>query len=112
MAYPKSTVALSIAIKIFLLISIDWTLKNQPGTMWQGKFTAFNDSCVVNPWNPTTHSLAGDSEGLYVQVYKDKVEVTGRDFTNKLWIDSYAVKIPSSKSSKESDQLESGINSN
>jgi Icc protein len=89
-----------------------WTLKNQPGTMWQGKFTAFNDSCVVNPWNPTTHSLAGDSEGLYVQVYKDKVEVTGRDFTNKLWIDSYAVKIPSSKSSKESDQLESRINSN
>jgi Icc protein len=79
-----------------------WTLKNQPGTIWQGKFTAFNDSCVVNPWNPLTNSLVGDSEGLYVQVYKDKVEVTGRDFTNKQWIDKYTVNVPSSKSEQSS----------
>jgi Icc protein len=71
-----------------------WTLKNQPGTMWHGKFTAFNDSCVRDPWDPTTHSLVGDSEGLYVQVYMDKVVVKGRDFTNKEWIDQYTVYIP------------------
>ncbi|GMA63149.1 metallophosphoesterase [Alicyclobacillus fastidiosus] len=71
-----------------------WTLKNQPETMWQGKFTAFNDSCVRDPWDPTTNSLVGDSEGLYVQVYKDKVVVKGRDFTNKQWIDQYTVNIP------------------
>jgi Icc protein len=84
-----------------------WTLKNQPKTMYQDKFTMFNDSTVVNPYNPITNSLVGDSEGLYVQVYKDKVEVTGRDFTNKQWIDKYTVDVPLSNSSTQSDQQQS-----
>jgi Icc protein len=84
-----------------------WTLKNQPGTMWQGKFTAFNDSCVRNPWNPVTNSLVGDSEGLYVQVYNDKVVVKGRDFTNKQWINQYTVQVPSAHHSTQDNQLQS-----
>jgi Icc protein len=69
------------------------TLKDQPGTMYHEKFTAFNDSAVRNPETPDG-KLVGDSEGLYVQVYKDKVVVNGRDFTNKSWINQYTVHIP------------------
>ncbi|WEG10994.1 metallophosphoesterase [Pullulanibacillus sp. KACC 23026] len=73
------------------------TLKNEPYTMYQNHFTMFNDASVRNPVTPFGE-LIGDSEGLFVKVYKDRVVVTGRDFTNKKWIDSYTVRVPLPKS--------------
>ena len=67
-----------------------WTLKNQPRSMYRDKFTMFNVSSVRNPITPHV-KLAGDSEGLYVQVYSHKVVVMARDFTHKLWIGQYTV---------------------
>lgn len=70
-----------------------FTLKNQPNTMYQNQFTMFNNSSVRKPITPNNQSVGG-SEGLAVQVYKDKVVVGGRDFAHKKWIVSYVIRAP------------------
>jgi 3',5'-cyclic-AMP phosphodiesterase len=68
------------------------TLMNPSKSMYQNGFTLFNDSCVRNPLDGYRRPV-GDSEGLYVQVYKDRVVVNGRDFTHKTWIRQYNVPV-------------------
>ncbi len=70
-----------------------WTLKNQQRSMYRDRFTMFNVSSVRNPITPDS-KLARDSEGLYVQVYSNKVVVMARDFTHKSWIGQYTVTNP------------------
>ncbi|MDF2958835.1 MAG: phosphohydrolase [Paenibacillus sp.] len=62
-----------------------------PRTMVQDRFTMVNTSSVEEPWTVDSNggylSLAANaSEGLYVEVYKEKVLIKGRDFTNHSWI--------------------------
>jgi Icc protein len=67
-----------------------WELK-LPKTLVQDKFTMVNSSAVIQPWTDDGNGgemMAGpdDSEGLYVEVYKDKVKIKGRDFYRKQWV--------------------------
>lgn len=66
--------------------------QTQLTTIQQDGFTMFNDSAVRNPVNRHGNPI-GDSEGLYVEVYKDRVIVNGRDFTHAKWINKCIVPI-------------------
>ncbi|MCG7216968.1 metallophosphoesterase family protein [Paenibacillus mucilaginosus] len=75
-----------------------WELK-LPGTLVQEKFTMVNTSSVVQPW--TDNGSGGEmltapeeSEGLYVEVYKDRVTIKGRDFYRHRWIPEADFTIP------------------
>ncbi len=49
-------------------------------------FTIYNASSTSRPISPDFKSQTEKSEGLYVKVFPDRVEVKGRDFINKTWI--------------------------
>jgi hypothetical protein len=55
-------------------------------TVKHNVFTIYNDSSTSRPISQDFKSETEKSEGLYVQVFQDKVEVKGRDFINKTWI--------------------------
>ncbi|WP_313731609.1 metallophosphoesterase family protein [Cohnella nanjingensis] len=86
---------------IFFSGHTHWELK-LPGTLVRDKFTMVNSSSVVQPWTDDGNGgemLAGpdDSEGLYVEVYKDKVRIQGRDFYRKQWVPEAQFTIPVQK---------------
>jgi putative cell wall-binding protein/3',5'-cyclic AMP phosphodiesterase CpdA/chitodextrinase len=58
---------------------------NMPNNMVQEYFTMFDTSSVLG--YKDEYSETDISQGLYVEVYKDKVVVKGREFSNKEWID-------------------------
>ncbi|PZE19726.1 metallophosphoesterase [Paenibacillus xerothermodurans] len=67
-----------------------WDLK-LPKTFVQDKFTSVNSSSVYGPLTDDGTGLettvpAENSEGLYVEVYADRVVIKGRDFHRKQWI--------------------------
>lgn len=78
-----------------------WELK-LPGTLVRDKFAMVNSSSVVQPWTGNGQGgemLTGpdESEGLYVEVYKDKVEIKGRDFYRRRWIPEAQFTLPAGK---------------
>ncbi|MBP1965700.1 metallophosphoesterase family protein [Paenibacillus aceris] len=75
---------------IFFSGHTHWELKLL-NTLVRDKFTMVNSSSVRQPW--TDNGLGGEmalgpdeSEGLYVEVYKDKMTIKGRDFYRHRWI--------------------------
>ncbi|SDE22011.1 3',5'-cyclic AMP phosphodiesterase CpdA [Paenibacillus sp. UNCCL117] len=77
-----------------------WELK-LPNTLVRDGFTMVNSSSVDEPL--TDHGPEGEkpvsdeaSEGLYVEVYEDRLEIKGRDFHGKRWIDEAQFVVPSS----------------
>lgn len=48
-------------------------------------FSAFNDASVGYLWTDSQQHKVG-SQGLYVEVYKDKILVKGRDFETGCWV--------------------------
>lgn len=48
----------------------------------------FNTASVADLWVPSTGEMLVGSQGYYVQVYKDKVLVRGRDFVTGEWVAS------------------------
>ena len=74
-----------------------WQLK-APHTMYDGAGqmpTMFNASSVAYLWTDEDEYLEG-SEGLHVEIYKDRVVVKGRDFTAGKWVEGagYTVRFP------------------
>lgn len=70
-----------------------WQLQ-APHTMCDGAGqmpAVFNVSSVAYLWTDEDEHLEG-SEGLYVEMYKDRVVVKGRNFTAGKWIEGAAVK--------------------
>lgn len=49
-------------------------------------FAIYNDSSTSRPLSRDYKSGLDKSEGLYVEVFQDKVQVRGRDFINKTWV--------------------------
>ncbi|MEC0245848.1 metallophosphoesterase [Paenibacillus chitinolyticus] len=88
-AYPQA---------IFFSGHTHWELK-LPDTLVQDKFTMVNSSSVIQPWTDNGNGgemLTGpdESEGLYVEVYKDKVSIKGRDFYRQRWIPEAQFTLP------------------
>jgi 3',5'-cyclic-AMP phosphodiesterase len=72
---------------IFFSGHTHWSL-NMPTTIAKKRFTMFNTSTVWDPLNASDTSIGpNESEGLYVEVYADKVVVKGRDFYRRQWIE-------------------------
>ncbi|RFU64805.1 metallophosphoesterase family protein [Peribacillus glennii] len=61
-----------------------------PKTVYQKGFTMVNTSSVSYV---TTHKgrKRGLSQGLLVEVYKDRVEIKAREFSNKSWIKTFTI---------------------
>ncbi|MFE6794726.1 metallophosphoesterase family protein [Paenibacillus chitinolyticus] len=83
---------------IFFSGHTHWDLR-QPNTLVRDKFTMVNSSSVERPW--TSDGQGGEklkdakeSEGLYVEVYEDRVSIQGRDFYAKKWIPEAQFKVP------------------
>jgi Icc protein len=56
-------------------------------TLLRNSFTMVNSSSVYQPYNNLDQPIPGNSsEGLYVEVYADRVVIRGRDFAGKKWI--------------------------
>ncbi|MNF05902.1 hypothetical protein D3C80_2057360 [compost metagenome] len=53
----------------------------------------FNAASVAYLWNNEDVHIDG-SQGLYVEVFRDKVLVRGRDFTTGTWIESACFEVP------------------
>ncbi|BFT72797.1 metallophosphoesterase family protein [Paenibacillus sp. P36] len=75
---------------IFFSGHTHWELKS-PDTLVKDRFTMVNSSSVQQTW--TNNGNGGEvalgpeeSEGLYVEVYKDKVAIKGRDFYRHRYI--------------------------
>ncbi|AFC27604.1 phosphohydrolase [Paenibacillus mucilaginosus 3016] len=67
-----------------------WELKH-PQTLVQDKFTMVNSSAVIETWREKPgggDQINGpeESEGLYVEVYPDRVQIKGRDFYRHSWV--------------------------
>jgi hypothetical protein len=63
-----------------------WELR-LPHTLVRDTFTMVNSSSVYKPYNGNDQPVEGpQSEGLYVEVYGDRVSIRGRDFAAKQWI--------------------------
>ncbi len=69
------------------------TLREQTQINYHDGLIVLNDSSVRNPVH-AYHIPVSDSEGLYVQVYENKVIVKGRDFTHKVWINQLVIPLP------------------
>ncbi|MCM3134306.1 metallophosphoesterase [Paenibacillus polysaccharolyticus] len=74
-----------------------WQLQ-APHTMYDGAGqlpTMFNASSVAYLWTDEDEHLEG-SEGLHVEIYKDRVIVKGRDFAAGKWVEGaeYTVRYP------------------
>lgn len=70
-----------------------WDLK-MPGMFKQDKFSMVTTGSVFSTWGPDGNDYeevvdADGSQGLLVEVYEDRVEIKGRDFTHKQWIEPY-----------------------
>ncbi len=63
---------------------------DSPNSMYGGGDSAalFNTGSVGDLWIPSTDTVLEGSQGLYVQVYADKVLVRGRDFVTGQWVAS------------------------
>ncbi|MEW9701733.1 metallophosphoesterase [Paenibacillus sp. SI8] len=86
---------------IFFSGHTHWELK-LPDTLVRDKFTMVNSSSVEQPLTDDGHGgemLTGpdESEGLYVEVYKDKVAIKGRDFHRQRWITEAQFSVPLNK---------------
>jgi Icc protein len=86
---------------IFFSGHTHWELR-LPDTLVRDKFTMVNSSSVVQPWTDDGNGgemLAGpdESEGLYVEVYEDKVQIKGRDFYRQRWIPEAQFTVPAGK---------------
>lgn len=63
-----------------------WELK-LPTTLVQHVFTMVNSSSVLEPWSNKNEPVQGiHSEGLCIEVHRDKVVIKGRDFAKRKWI--------------------------
>jgi len=70
-----------------------------PNSLIKEPFTMINTGAIYDTWGPDGkgHEKVIDStgsQGLYLRVYSDRVEIKGRDFTNKQWIEEYQYSIP------------------
>lgn len=86
---------------IFFSGHTHWELK-LPGTLVKDTFTMVNSSSVVQPWTDDGQggemlTAPEESEGLYVEVYKDKVKIKGRDFYRHRWIPEAQFTVPNGK---------------
>jgi len=68
-------------------------LLGSQATVIHNVFTIYNDSSTYCPISPDFKSFYGKSEGLYIEVFEDKIEVKGRDFINKTWIFENAIPV-------------------
>jgi 3',5'-cyclic-AMP phosphodiesterase len=58
-----------------------------PNSVVRDQFTMVNSSSEYEPYDTNDQPIPSDkSEGLFVHVTADKVEISGRDFVNKQWI--------------------------
>lgn len=78
-----------------------WEL-NQPDTLVRDGFTMVNTASVSETWTSDgkgAEKLKGkkESEGLYVEVYPDRVQIKGRDFYRKQWIPEAQFTVPVAK---------------
>ena len=75
---------------VFFFTGHTHSLMDAPNCMYGGgeKAALFNTGSVADLWIPSTAESIVGSQGLYVQVYGDKVLVRGRDFTTGQWVAS------------------------
>ncbi len=75
---------------VFLFTGHTHSTMDAPNCMYGGGKNAamFNTGSVGDLWVPSTGESLVGSQGLYVQVYGDKVLVRGRDFTTGQWVAS------------------------
>jgi hypothetical protein len=75
---------------VFFFTGHTHSMMDAPNCMYGGgkKAALFNTGSVGDLWVPSTGESIVGSQGLYVQVYGDKVLVRGRDFTTGQWVAS------------------------
>ncbi|WP_236595767.1 metallophosphoesterase [Paenibacillus sp. EPM92] len=83
---------------IFFSSHTHWELKT-PYTMRWDQFTMINTSSVGHPLTDDgkggeTETAPEDSEGLFVRVFADRVEVRGRDFARNRWVPEAQFSVP------------------
>ncbi|SFB20550.1 MULTISPECIES: metallophosphoesterase [unclassified Bacillus (in: firmicutes)] len=66
---------------------------SHPRTVYQDGFTMVNTGAVNYGWASTGY-IPGKSQGLLVNVYKNRVDIKARDFKNGTWIKTYSVAVP------------------
>ncbi|MZQ81302.1 metallophosphoesterase [Paenibacillus sp. 5J-6] len=94
---------------IFFSGHTHWELK-LPNTIVRDKFTMVNSSSVQQPWTDDGHggekALGPDeSEGLYVEVYKDKLTIKGRDFFRHRFIQETQYSVALGGNDKETERF-------
>ncbi|MDQ0218828.1 hypothetical protein ELQ35_05460 [Peribacillus cavernae] len=65
---------------------------NNPKTVYQDGFTMVNTSSVSYVMS-NKGKKPGLSQGLLVEIYKDRVEIKAREFSNKSWIKTFTVQL-------------------
>lgn len=75
---------------VFFFTGHTHSIMDAPNCMFGGGENAalFNTGSVADLWIPSTGESVVGSQGYYVQVYKDKVLVRGRDFVTGEWVAS------------------------
>ncbi|WCK54934.1 metallophosphoesterase [Aneurinibacillus sp. Ricciae_BoGa-3] len=79
---------------VFFTGHTHWEL-GLPKTLVQDSFTMVNESSVWEPWTANNKPAPGKrSEGLYIEVFGDRILINGRDYINHKWIQDAAYTIP------------------
>jgi len=69
-------------------------LLQHPRTVFQDRFTMVNTGAVDNSYFEGGIGQPDFSQGLLVDVYKNRVEIKAREFSTGSWIQTFEVKVP------------------
>ncbi|XOK59282.1 hypothetical protein ACJ7K1_22285 [Paenibacillus elgii] len=68
--------------------------KEMPNVARQNTFHWFNNASVGKTRTKADKKAESPSQGMYVQVYRDKVVAKGQEFSDRSWIDSAVWTVP------------------
>lgn len=85
-------------------------LLNHPRTVYQDGFTMVNTGAVAYTWYNGGYGPSSYSQGLLVNVYKDRVEIKAREFSNGTWINTFEIKTPFEQTIYDNEKPRFGIN--
>lgn len=95
--------------QVILFSGHSHNLINHPRTVYQDRFTMVNTGAVaytcINVESGYDYGPSEYSQGILLNIYKDRVEIKAREFSNHTFINEYTIKFPYKKTISNSQSI-------